>query len=322
MRLNGFYLIHQGCIVLVIRMTTIDDAKRTRSGDPKFRFGDTVVLSSPEGYYFTDCLDPLEELSPEVDASALTDQQATYIEHQLQSNRDRLGHHLGLVQKYMDPSGIRALDVGCGGGIFLAKLKERGADVIGIEPADARCQFARTRYGLDVVKQSIESDFWQRERAETFDLVTIWDVIDHVNFPHATLAAAVRLLKNGGFLMMETACRDSFYHRTGEVTYSLSGGRFPTFLKAMYSNQPFGRKQIFSTTQMHAMLTDVGIKVRQLTKVHHLAFPYDFYLRKFVRSGLLVRALTPAAAAFFFVFRIRNKMLVVGQKTGDEAPRD
>jgi hypothetical protein len=58
----------------------------------------------------------------------------------------------------------------------------------------------------------------------------------------------------------------------------------------------------------------VGLNVVELRMFHELSFPYDFYLKKLLRSELLVKLSLPAVRAFFWLFKIRNKMLVIGRK--------
>jgi 2-polyprenyl-6-hydroxyphenyl methylase/3-demethylubiquinone-9 3-methyltransferase len=207
------------------------------------------------------------------------------------------------------------LDIGCGGGLFLFLLKREGAQVLGIELSDSRAHYAATKHALEIHKRPIESDFWQTGYKNYFDAVTLWDVIEHVNYPVQTLQCAANVLKPGGLLLIDTPCRDSLYHQVGEVTYRLSGGRFPTFLNAMYSSHLFGHKQIFSTTEMKDIFTSSGLEVVELQKFHELSFPYEFYLKKLLRSQALVKASLPAVTAFFWLFKIRNKMLVIGRKS-------
>ena len=121
--------------------------------------------------------------------------------------------------------------------------------MIGIELSDSRAQYAKSKYRLEIDKHPIESDHWQKNFANHFDAVTLWDVIEHVNYPFQTLQCAANVLKKGGLLFVDTPCRDSFYHQVGALTYRLSGGRFPTFLNAIYSSHLFGHKQIFSTQE-------------------------------------------------------------------------
>src|SRR6185436_6199882 len=185
------------------------------------------------------------------------------------------------------------------------------ADVAGIELSDSRAQYAKIKHDLEISKYPIESDFWQKGYTNHFDAVTLWDVIEHVNYPFQTLQCAVNVLKPGGLLLIDTPCRDSFYHRFGEFTYRMTRGRYPTFLNAMYSSHLFGHKQIFSTVEMKDLFESVGLEVIDLHKFHELSFPYEFYLKKLFRSELIVRLLLPVVKVFFRIFKIQNKMLVV-----------
>lgn len=284
-------------------------------GELTYKLKNANVYVSNGGYHFTNYLDPLEKISPEIDASELTDEESSYIETQLQANSQKFNNQISILKKHLSLSNAKVLDIGCGGGLFLSLLKREGADVVGIELSDSRAQYAKTKHELKIHKYPIESDFWQKGYASHFDAVTLWDVIEHVNYPFQTLQCATSVLKAGGLLMIDTPSRDSFYHRAGEITYRLSGGRFPTFLNAMYSSHPFGHKQIFSTAEMKNLFESAGLEVIELHKFHELSFPYDFYLKKLLHSQVLVKLLLPVVKVFFRLVKIRNKMLVIGRKT-------
>ena len=279
-----------------------------------YRLRNASVYVSPQGFHFTDYLDPVGGISPGIDASQLTDAEASYIESQLQANLNKFRNQVEILASHLPLSGANVLDIGCGGGLFLSLLKERGAQVTGIELSDSRAQYAQTKHGLEIYKIPIENDFWQKEHTGAFDAITLWDVIEHVNYPFQTLRCAVNVLKPGGFLLIDTPCRDSFYHRFGEFTYRLTRGRSPTFLNAMYSSHLFGHKQIFSTTEMRQLFEAAGLQVIDLHKFHELSFPYEFYLKKLFKSQSLVKLLLPLVRIFFRIFQIQNKMLVVGRK--------
>jgi 2-polyprenyl-6-hydroxyphenyl methylase/3-demethylubiquinone-9 3-methyltransferase len=299
-----------------MRTENIDALKRQPSQDGRlaYRLKNANVYVSARGLHFTDYLDPLGELSPLVDASKLTDDESAYIETQLQANAGRFDQQVALVTRYLPACNARVLDIGCGGGLFLSLLRESGVEALGIELSDSRVQYARSKHGLDVHKHPIESAFWQRGFAGRFDAVTLWDVIEHVNYPFATLTSVVNVLKPGGLLFIDTPRRDSFYHRCGELTYRASGGRFPTFLNAMYSSHPFGHKQIFSTTEMRELCEAAALEVVELRTFAELSFPCDFYLKKLFASARVVKALLPAARAAVWMLRCRNKMMVVARK--------
>lgn len=294
-------------------MENLDQLKHQTEGSPKYRLAHANVFVSPGGFHYIDHLDPMEEVSPEIDGSALTEAEIAYIEKSLQSNPERLENQIAAVKRHIAISEKKALDIGCGGGLFLSKLKAEGAEVTGVELSDTRAYYSKTKHGFEVIKRTIEDPYWSTFQG-SFDIVTLWDVIEHVNYPLATLQAATSLLKPGGVLLIDTPCRDAFYHRFGEFTYKISGGKLPTFLNAMYSAKPFGHKQILSLAEMHGLYEAAGLKVVELRRFHELSFPYSFYLKKLVRSDLLARLLLPFVHIFFIIFPIRNKMLAIGKK--------
>lgn len=294
-------------------MENLDALKHQTEGKPRYILSNARVFVSPGGFHYIDYLDPLTEISPQIDGSALSAAEVAYIEKSLQSNPERLENQLAAAQRHVALAGARALDIGCGGGLFLAHLQARGAQVTGIELSDTRAYYAQTKHGFEVVKRPIEDVYWESLHG-TFDLVSLWDVLEHVNYPLATLQAATKMLKTGGVLLIDTPCRDAFYHRFGELTYRLSGGRFPTFLNTMYSSKPFGHKQILSLAEMRRLFETAGLEVLELERFHELSFPYSFYLKKLVRSDLLVKLLLPLVHVFFMLFPIRNKMLAIGKR--------
>jgi 2-polyprenyl-6-hydroxyphenyl methylase/3-demethylubiquinone-9 3-methyltransferase len=287
----------------------------TQGAQLRYKLKHANVYVSRGGYHFTDYLDPVDEVSPEIDASQLTPEESAYIETQLQANAQRFRHQVEVLKKYLPLIEAKVLDIGCGGGLFLSLLEREGAQAAGIELSDSRAHYAATKHNLEIYKRPIEHSFWQSRYKDYFDAVTLWDVIEHVNYPSQTLHSATNVLRKGGLLLIDTPCRDSFYHQVGEVSYRLSGGRFPTFLNAMYSSHLFGHKQIFSTSEMKELFRSGGLEVIELQKFHELSFPYEFYLRKMLRSEALVKLSLPAVKTFFRLFKIRNKMLVVGRKS-------
>lgn len=295
-------------------MEIIDDLKHNTAGKPRYRLANANVFVSQEGYHYIDFLDAVENLSTETGESVLTDEMIAYIEKQLQSNPDRFENQTAVVKSYLNSiSGKRVLDIGCGGGLFLSKLKNDGAQVIGIELSDERAQYARIKHNLEIIRRPIKDAFWRNQKS-TFDAVTLWDVIEHVNYPESTLKYSVSMLKSGALLFIDTPCRDSFYHRFGEITYKYTNGKFPTFLNVMYSEHPFGHKQIFSSSEMKRMFERVGLEVISFKKFHELSFPYSFYLKNLLKSDALVRMALPVVNVLLRLFPVKNKMLIIGRK--------
>ena len=103
------------------------------------------------------------------------------------------------VERYLPEKG-RALDVGCATGEFLLELGRRAWQVVGVEISQAAAQTA-IEAGLDVRVGTLEQSGLE---ASSYDLVTLWDVIEHLHDPVGALGEIRRLLKPAGLLVMST----------------------------------------------------------------------------------------------------------------------
>ena len=101
----------------------------------------------------------------------------------------------------------RLLDIGAGPGIFVSEAIRAGWDAIGIDPSAWAIRHARDAYG--VVIQQGDIDQLSSLPAISFNVVTLFDVIEHVPNPDALLKAVTRLLRPGGFLVLTTPRFDS-----------------------------------------------------------------------------------------------------------------
>ncbi|MBN1273076.1 MAG: class I SAM-dependent methyltransferase [Candidatus Aminicenantes bacterium] len=94
----------------------------------------------------------------------------------------------------------RVLDVGCATGNFLEAMRRHGSwQPVGVEPNRHASNYARDRLGLDVFTGTLEEAGF---RDNSFDVVTMWDVLEHVTDPKATLQEVARVLRIGGILVM------------------------------------------------------------------------------------------------------------------------
>jgi SAM-dependent methyltransferase len=120
----------------------------------------------------------------------------------------------------MSGAGKRLLDIGCAGGAFPVAARDCGFDVVGVEPSHWLADFAKRTYGLDV-RQGILED--QRFPERSFDVITLWDVIEHLPQPTETLKLVHSLLKPDGMLFVN-------YPDIHSAAARLLGKRWPFWL--------------------------------------------------------------------------------------------
>jgi SAM-dependent methyltransferase len=90
--------------------------------------------------------------------------------------------------------------VGCGAGYFLDAARTAGWQVAGVELSEAAATAARSELGLDVFTGALSDAGFP---AGAFDLITMFEVLEHMRDPGAALNEACRLLRPGGLLAVE-----------------------------------------------------------------------------------------------------------------------
>jgi len=112
------------------------------------------------------------------------------------------------------PATGRALEIGCAAGYFLEELLGRGWDVLGIEPSAPMAATARKRLGANRILQATLAQ--SELAARDFDLIVLWDVLEHLPDPVEALRKARSALRPGGKLIVETQnIRAPFARLTG-----------------------------------------------------------------------------------------------------------
>ncbi len=151
--------------------------------------------------------------------------------------------HLQALEKVVGPANGRSLlDIGAYIGVFVQVAAQRGWDAWGVEPSDWAAAEAQ-RHGLNVIAGT---QYAPELAGRQFDVITMWDVIEHVTDPKSEIRHARELLRPGGVLVLHTMDIDSLLAR-------LMGTRWP-WLMDMHLHY-------FSQKTMRAMLEDVGFRV-------------------------------------------------------------
>ena len=104
------------------------------------------------------------------------------------------------LERYAAPG--RLLDIGCSAGFFLDEARRAGWSVSGLEKSADTAALARALHDVDVTVGTLGQD--DSLPSASFDVVTLWDVIEHVPEPLATLRRAHNLLSRDGVIAIQT----------------------------------------------------------------------------------------------------------------------
>jgi 2-polyprenyl-6-hydroxyphenyl methylase/3-demethylubiquinone-9 3-methyltransferase len=228
--------------------------------------GMTLYACENCDFHFIDALDEIaatDSEHPQLTAAAIK-----FIDSKLPQNTAQLKTNLQFVKTHATLDGAHCLDIGSGAGVFPSLLQHEAAEVLGIEPQQVFREYAAQKFQLTLRRELVDTPYWQDNYLEHFDLMTVWDTLEHVNFPVETITAAASLLKPGGQLFLDTPSRDSFFYRASEWSYNLSNGTKPLLLKTLYSPKPYRHKQIFTSKQLWALLENAGFSSIERSKQH------------------------------------------------------
>ncbi|EMN01925.1 class I SAM-dependent methyltransferase [Leptospira noguchii] len=108
------------------------------------------------------------------------------------------------INKFLTAPSGKILDVGCGLGFFVKRIVDQKPnwEAIGYEISEKAVQFAKDKNGLKNVFSGIVQNSGIEKNS--LDMITLWDVIEHIPKPHSLLEYLHSLLKPGGILFLQT----------------------------------------------------------------------------------------------------------------------
>jgi 2-polyprenyl-3-methyl-5-hydroxy-6-metoxy-1,4-benzoquinol methylase len=145
------------------------------------------------------------------------------------------------------------LDIGCSYGLFLKKVLEQGWDGWGVEPSENEARFAQERFDLQVSASTVE-DFVTDKK---WDVVTLWDVLEHLPNPVDALNKIAPMLSADGLLIIRVPNANGFIHRLAFVAYAATLGLFNYPLVKLFENHHY----IYTDVSLSQLLKQTGFEV-------------------------------------------------------------
>lgn len=161
----------------------------------------------------------------------------------------------------------RLLDIGCYIGIFLEQAERRGWEAWGVEPSHWAVEWAQER-NLRVIQGTLKEASFPNEY---FDLVTLWDVIEHLADPLSELRRIAGVVRPGGWVCIHTM-------DVGSPFAQVMGKRWPWLMEM--------HLYYFSRATLTAMLHRAGFRVVETSTRGRV-----------LRLGYVISRLVPYSAA-------------------------
>lgn len=181
------------------------------------------------------------------------------------------------VEKYC--KGGRLLDVGCATGIFLYEMARTGRwEVEGIEPNPEAANYGRNRFGINIhIGDLMTVDLPNR----FYDVITMWNVFEHLHYPMENLKVVARLLKPGGWFIFSIPNLQS-------LEYRLMGKYWMGWELPRHLYYP-------TKDHMELMLSRVGLRLREWKCLGGAYFSFllslRFWLEEKGRTSIFARLL-------------------------------
>ncbi len=137
------------------------------------------------------------------------------------------------------------LDIGSATGLLLNYIRQYGWEVTGVEICKESAEYAKKNFKLNIINKTVEEAGF---RKESFDIVHMSHVIEHVPSPFDTLKEINRILKKDGYLIITTPRVDSF-----------QAGLFKETWRSYHRDHIY----IFSKNTLKNMLIKSGFKIKK-----------------------------------------------------------
>lgn len=238
------------------------------------------------------------------------------------------------IQKYIKKG--KLFDLGAGWGHFMLAGKELGYDVYGVEISEQPYL-----YCVNDLKLPVDHiDFFEMDEKKQFDLITMWDVLEHIDKADDFVKKVAKLTKPGGYLFLQVPQIDSYFAKRHKDNWKMMGLDHVNYfgkdtIKQLLANNGFELVKIKSSFEiklfiMYTLLPLVkklkGSKKEKASEVNKTinAAERQQYFNKIVNKPMwqlklfvLIHNLIYNSLSFF---NIGEEMMVVARKIENRNP--
>jgi glycosyltransferase involved in cell wall biosynthesis/2-polyprenyl-3-methyl-5-hydroxy-6-metoxy-1,4-benzoquinol methylase len=210
------------------------------------------------------------------------------------------------------PNKGNLLDIGCGRGRFLKIASDNGWECAGLDVSKEAVAHIRNNLKIEAFCEQIKDC---RLPDNHFAVVTMWDVLEHLQNPIEDLKIIYKKLKPNGILAIKTPNEASLFKRMGKFIYKSSLGLIRFQLKYMYYSPHY---YYYSPKSLSRILNAIGFRIINTdfdeTDLKFAKSKIKQHYGKFASSKMVSFFLEPAYT-LSRLLKMQNKMLVYARKS-------
>jgi 2-polyprenyl-3-methyl-5-hydroxy-6-metoxy-1,4-benzoquinol methylase len=169
----------------------------------------------------------------------------THAQYEYRKNKFGKERYKYTIDRLNLGKGSKVLDIGCGAGYYIDVLKDNAIEYKGLEVADHFVEYCKSYHNLNVENSSLEN-----EKNEEYDLITMFDVLEHLTDPVDVFHTIHKKLKPGGHCVAYTP-------NIFSMGYELMGAKQNTLL-------PFEHLCFFNKKSLGYLTEKTGFIVEKL----------------------------------------------------------
>jgi SAM-dependent methyltransferase len=163
--------------------------------------------------------------------------------------------YLNAIHRFKKPGAL--LDIGCGLGYFMVAAREHGWGVAGIDISPFAVRLAQTEFALE--NTSVATVDQANFPDEKFDVITLWNCLEHMANPVASLEKAIKWLKPDGLVAVEAPDHDGLIYSVNSVLHRVTDGRLGVS-KNLYGSAEGQHVYVFTAESLKRMFARLDFR--------------------------------------------------------------